>query len=175
MFWAVLRIRDPGSWFLLIPDPGSKNSSKREGWKKIVVIPFFCSHKFHIIENNFFLNIEEKNLGQFSKNYRTFYLKNWHQALKNMGLVSGIRDPEKPITDPGSRGQNSTRSQIPDPDLQHWFWHGIFQLLKSTVIDSASLCSLRHPIPTPFLASVDSSKIPALEIESLIFKVGNIV
>jgi hypothetical protein len=27
-------ILDPGSWFLPIPDPGSKNSYKREGWKK---------------------------------------------------------------------------------------------------------------------------------------------
>ncbi len=28
-------IPDPGYWFLPIPDPGSKNSYKREGWKKI--------------------------------------------------------------------------------------------------------------------------------------------
>ena len=41
----VLRIRDvyPGSWFLPIPDPGSKNSNKREGWKKFVVINFFVA------------------------------------------------------------------------------------------------------------------------------------
>jgi hypothetical protein len=31
--------------------------------------------------------------------YRTFNPKNCHQALKNMGLGSGIR--EKPIPDPG--------------------------------------------------------------------------
>jgi hypothetical protein len=39
--WAVLRIRDvyPGSWFLPIPDPGSKNSNKTEGWK-ICFLPF---------------------------------------------------------------------------------------------------------------------------------------
>jgi hypothetical protein len=37
-------------------------------------------------------------LGQFSKNYRTFYPKNCHQALKNMGL--------------GSRGQKGTGSRI---------------------------------------------------------------
>ncbi len=53
-------IPDPGSWFLPIldpgsrfPDPGSKNSNKREGWKKISCQTFFCSHKFHKIENYF--------------------------------------------------------------------------------------------------------------------------
>jgi hypothetical protein len=45
---AVLRIRDvyPGSLFLPIPDPGSKNSNKREGEKKIVVMPFFVATNF---------------------------------------------------------------------------------------------------------------------------------
>ncbi len=36
-----------------------------------------------------------------------------------MGLGSGIRDPEKPIPDPGSRIQGSKRHRIPDPDPQH--------------------------------------------------------
>jgi hypothetical protein len=39
--------------------------------------------------------LKKKNLGQYSKNYRTFYSKNCHLALKNMGLGSGIWDPEK--------------------------------------------------------------------------------
>ncbi len=47
-------IPNPGSWFLPIPDPGSrisdpgsKNSSKREGWKKnLVVIPFYVATNF---------------------------------------------------------------------------------------------------------------------------------
>jgi hypothetical protein len=55
----------------------------------------------------------KKNLGQFSKNYRTFYQKNSQKALKNMVLGSGIRDP-------GSgknlfRIQGSKRHRIPDP------------------------------------------------------------
>ncbi len=52
-------IPDPRSWFLPIPDPGSrtpdlgsKNSNKREGWKFFFYIPFF-GHKFHKIENYF--------------------------------------------------------------------------------------------------------------------------
>ncbi len=35
-----------------------------------------------------------------------------------MSLGSGIRN--KPIPDPGSRGQKGTQSRIPDPDPQHW-------------------------------------------------------
>jgi hypothetical protein len=40
-----------------------------------------------------------------------------------MGLGFGIRDPEKPIPDPGSLIQRSKRHRIPDPDPQHWFGH----------------------------------------------------
>ena len=70
---------------------------------------FFCSHKFPKIENYFiFKNAEEKNLGKFSKNYRTFHPKICHHALKNMDLGSGIR--KKPIPDPGVK-----KHPIPDP------------------------------------------------------------
>ncbi len=50
----------------------------------------------------------KKKLGQFSKNYGTFYPKICHRALKTMGLTSGIRDP-------GS-GKNIFR--IPDPGTE---------------------------------------------------------
>ncbi len=54
---AVLRIRDvyPGSWFLPISDPGSKNSYKREGWKKFV-IHFFVATNFTKCKIILFLN-----------------------------------------------------------------------------------------------------------------------
>jgi hypothetical protein len=44
LYVSVLQIRDiyPGSR-MFIPDPGSKNSSKREGCKKFVVIPFYVA------------------------------------------------------------------------------------------------------------------------------------
>ncbi len=90
---TVLRIRDvyPGSWFLPIPDPdfypspisnpGSRISDlgswipdpkqqQKRRVKKISCHPFLCSHKFHKIEHYF--SAEGKNLGRFSKNYRTF-------------------------------------------------------------------------------------------------------
>jgi hypothetical protein len=57
------------------------------------------------------LLLKEKNLGQFSKNFITFYPTNCHQALKNMGLGSGIRDPRSGI-------QGSKRHRISDPDPQ---------------------------------------------------------
>ncbi len=114
-FWQCCRsgmfIPDPGSWFLPIPDPGSKNSNKRERWKKISYHTFLCSHKFHKIVNYFSFEVLKKYLGQFSKNYRTFYqnffLKIWSW-------------------DPGSRIQGSKRHRIPDPDPQHWFLGGFF-------------------------------------------------
>ncbi len=116
-------IPDPGSWFLPIPDPGSrisdpgsKNSNKRERWKKISCHTFLCSHKFHKIVNYFsFEVLKRKNLGQFSKNYRTFYQKNCQKALKNMVLGSGIRDPRSGIRDPE---KTYSGSRIPDPGVK---------------------------------------------------------
>ncbi len=119
----VLRIRDayPGSRMLIfypsrIPDP--KTAMKDRGEQKIVVIPCFWSYKFHKIELGFF-NVEEKNLGQFSKNYRTCYPK----IVTKLSKI-GVWDPGSGknlfrIPDPVSRGQKSTGSRIPDPDPQH--------------------------------------------------------
>ncbi len=108
----VLRIRDvyPGSWFLPIPDPGSKNSSKREGGgvKKNSWHTFFCSHKFHIIEHYFiFEMLKKKLLVNFQRIIELFTQKIFTKLSKIW-----VRDPEKPIPDPGSRGQKSTGSRI---------------------------------------------------------------
>ncbi len=126
VFQTVLRIRDiyPGSRIpdlgSRISDPGSKNSNKRERWKKICYHTFFESQ----ISQNwilcYFWNAKEKNLGQFSKNCWSFYPKIFQYALKYMGLGSGIRDPgsgirKKPIPNPGSQIQGSKRHRIPDP------------------------------------------------------------
>ncbi len=69
----------PDPVFLSVPDLGSENSNKRERWKKISCTAFFCSQKYN--ENwklFYFWTGEENNLGQFTKNYRTFYPKNCH-------------------------------------------------------------------------------------------------
>jgi hypothetical protein len=58
--------------------------------------------------------VEEKDLGQLSKNYRTFYSKIVTKFSKIWDLDPGseIRDPEK--TNPGSRIQESKKHRIPD-------------------------------------------------------------
>ncbi len=76
-------IPDPGSWFLPIPDPGSripdpKTATKMRGGNRFVVKPFFVAKNFTKLKLFYFLNAEEKNLGWFSKNYRTFYPKICH-------------------------------------------------------------------------------------------------
>jgi hypothetical protein len=70
-----------GFWLLSIPDPGSNNNNKRGGGTKFVVLPCFATSndKFYKIENYFFICTgKEKDLRQFTKNYRTFYLKKGH-------------------------------------------------------------------------------------------------
>ncbi len=109
---SVLRIPDvyPGSWFLPIPDPGSKNRKKREGWKKIVVIPF-CSHKFYKIEIFcYFWNAGKKIWPNFQRIIELFTQK---VVTKPSKYGFGIRDPEKTYS--GSRNQGSKRHRIPDP------------------------------------------------------------
>jgi hypothetical protein len=114
-------IPDPGSWFLpitdpgsRIPDPGSKNSNKRDGWKKIFVITFYVATNFTILQIILFLKCWRKNLGQFSKNYRTFY-------PKIVNKLSKIRvwDPGSGKTYSGSQIQGSKRHRILDTDPQH--------------------------------------------------------
>jgi hypothetical protein len=111
----VLRIWDvyPGSWLLHIPYPGSKNSNKREGWKKISCHTFFVDINFTKWKLFYFWNAEEKNLGQFSKNYRTFYPKKLSLSSQKYGLE--IRDSGSGIrkkTYSGSRGQKGTGFRI---------------------------------------------------------------
>jgi hypothetical protein len=94
-------IPDPDLYASRIPD--KKNSNKREG-------SFFCCHKFHKIVNYFIFELLKNKVlaNLFSKNYRTFYPKNCHQARKNMGLGSGIGFSRIP-------DQGSNRHLIPDP------------------------------------------------------------
>ncbi len=107
---------------LRIPDLGSQIQKQQQkiGVKKICCHTLFCGYKFHKNKNYLiFLMLKKKKLGQFSKNYRTFYSKICHYALKNIGLGFGIRDPGSGKNpDLESRGQKGTLSPIPDPDPQ---------------------------------------------------------
>ncbi len=71
---AVLRIRhvyplitDPDFCPSRISDPGSKNSNKREGWKKIVVLPFFVATKIPKLKIILILNWLRKKFGPIYK------------------------------------------------------------------------------------------------------------
>ncbi len=91
----------PGSWFLPIPDPGSKNSNNREGWKKILLWYFFCNHKFHKIEYYFIFEMLKKKIwANFQRIIEVF-------TQKIFTMLSNIW-----IWDPGSRGQKGTGSRI---------------------------------------------------------------
>jgi hypothetical protein len=77
-----------------------KQQQKRCG-KKFVVIPFYVATNFHKIDNYFGIEMLKKQIWVNFQKIVTFYPKNCHQALKNMGLGSRIRDPEKTYS--GSR------------------------------------------------------------------------
>ncbi len=110
---CLSRIPDPDFCPSWIPDLGYRIQEQQEkrGVKKISCPPFFCRHKSTNItklKTIYFWTDEEKNLGQFTKNYSNFYQKNCHLVLKNLGLGSGIRDT----------GSEKNLFRIPDP--QHW-------------------------------------------------------
>ncbi len=98
-----------------IPDPGSNNCCKREGWKNLFLSDIFLEPKIsQNVKLLYFWNTQEKNLGQISKNY-CFFLPQ-KLSLCSQKYEFGIRDPRsgirnKPIPDPGSRGIK----KAPDP------------------------------------------------------------
>ncbi len=66
---------------MFIPDAGSKNSNKREGWKKTCCQTFFCSRKFHKMENYcIFTMLKNKIWANFQRIVElfSFYPKNCH-------------------------------------------------------------------------------------------------
>ncbi len=119
--FVKLRIRDvyPCSQILIlpIPDLGSRiqKQQQKRGVKNNLLLYIFCNHKFDKIENYFIFEMLKKNVGHFSKNYRTFYSKIVTELSKIYRF--GIRDPVKTYS--GSRIQGSKRHRIPDPDPQH--------------------------------------------------------
>ncbi len=109
----VLRIRDvyPGSRILIFIHPRSKNSNRREGWRKKFVVHFFVAKNITKLKIVLFLNLWRKNLGQFTKNYGTFYPKNCHLVIIGIrDLRSGIRKSLFLISDPGVKKAPDTGS-----------------------------------------------------------------
>jgi hypothetical protein len=97
---VVLRIRDvyPGS---RIPDTGSNNSTKRGGGKFLFVLPFFCCHKYHIVNNFIFGQVKKIFL---SKTLRIVVLFTQKFIIEIYKIrVGDTRCGNKPIPDPGTR------------------------------------------------------------------------
>ena len=110
---CLFRIRDPD--FLPIPDPGSKNLNKREGWNKSFCQTFFCSYKFHKIVNYFIFEMPKKKI--WANFLRIIELFTQKLSLSSQKYGFGIGDPrsgirKKPIHYPGSRSQKGTGSWI---------------------------------------------------------------
>jgi hypothetical protein len=114
---TVLRIRDvyPGSWFLSILDPGSripdpKTARKERGENFFLVLPIFVATNTVSLNWNYFnfeLVKKKKNVGQYTKNYRS------SSQIYGFGIrLPGSKIRKKPIPNPGSRGQKGTDSRI---------------------------------------------------------------
>jgi hypothetical protein len=125
-------IPDPGSWFLTIPDPGSripdpgsripdpKTATKERGKKKLVVIPFYVAT--NLIVNYFSFEVLKKKIwANFQRIIELFTKKIVKKLLKIWSWDPGseIRDPEKTYSGSRIRGSKSAWSRIPDPDPQH--------------------------------------------------------
>jgi hypothetical protein len=113
-------IPDPGSWFLPIPDPGSRiqKQQQKRGVKKNYCHTFLCSHKFHKIENYFsFEVLKKKILANFQRIIELFtqkiVTKLWKYGFGIRDPRSGIRDQEK--TNFGSRIPDPGVKKAPDP------------------------------------------------------------
>ncbi len=99
------RIPDPDFYPSRIPDLGSKNSNKRERWKKLVVIPFCVATNFTKLKIIFVLKCRRKTFGPIFKDLLNFLPQKLSQSSQKYGF--GIRDPEKTYS--GSRIQRSKR------------------------------------------------------------------
>jgi hypothetical protein len=111
----LLRIRDvhPGSRILIFTHPGSKNSNKREGWKNLFFHTFFVATNFTNLNIITFLICWRK---KFWPNFPRI-IKVFTQKIVTKLSKVRVWDPrsgtrEKPIPDPGSRGQKGTGSRI---------------------------------------------------------------
>ncbi len=99
-------VADPGCLSRIL-GPGYKNSNKRAEWKKICWHTFFCSHKFHRIENYVIIEMLKKKFGPVFKELWNFLSKNLSLTSQKYGV--GIRDPGPEIRVQGVK-------KAPDPD-----------------------------------------------------------
>ncbi len=122
---CLSRIPDPDFYPSRISDPGSKNSNKREGWKKISCHNFLCSHKFHKIANYFSFEVLKKKIWAnfqriielFTQKIVTKLSKIWIWDPGSGINLFWIPDPgAKKAPDPGS-GSATLIMKVPVPFL----------------------------------------------------------
>ena len=110
---CLSRIPDPDFYPSRISDPGSKNSNKRERWKKTSCHTFLCSHKFHKIVNYFSFEVLKKKIWvNFQRIIELFTQKIVSKLSKIWVWDPGSGKNLFRIPDPGSRGQKGTGSRI---------------------------------------------------------------
>ncbi len=139
---CLSRIPDPDFYPSRIPDAGSKNSNKREGWKKICRHNFLCSHKFHKIAHYFSFDVLKKKIWANFQRITELFTQKIVNKLSKLWIWdpgSEIRDTGSGknlfrIPDPGSRGQKGTGSWITDPDPQHWKKHLIMSNIHKFLV-----------------------------------------
>jgi hypothetical protein len=106
-------IRDPYLCPSRIPDlssriPDPKTPTKEMDEKKLSYL--FCSHKYHRCENNFIFELMKKKIWANLQRIKELSTqKIFTNPSKNR---FEIRDPEKPICDPGFGVKNGTGSRI---------------------------------------------------------------
>ncbi len=106
-------IPDPGSWFLPIPDPGSKTATKERGEKKLDVKPFYLATKFNKIVNYFSFEVLKKKIwANFQRILELFTKKIDKKLFKKWSWDPGSGKNPFRIPDPGSRGQKGTGFRI---------------------------------------------------------------
>ncbi len=88
-------IPDPEFYPSRIPDPGSKNSNKREGWKKICCHNFYVSTNFTKWQIISVLNYWRKKFGPIFKELYNFLTKIVNKFSKVWGW-----DPGSEVLDP---------------------------------------------------------------------------
>ncbi len=101
--WSSVADPDPGSWFLPIPDPGSRiqKQEQKRGVKKNCCYTFFGSHKFHKIVNYFIFELlKEKIWANFQRIIELFTQKTVTKLSKIWVWDPGPGVKEAP--DPGS-------------------------------------------------------------------------
>ncbi len=102
----LISVADPGylSRIMIFTHPGSRIRKQQQKRRvNIICCTFFCSHKFHKIENNFIFETPKKINSNFQRMIDLF------TSVADPGCLSRIlifTHPGSRISDPGSKNSN---------------------------------------------------------------------